>query len=136
MPIVYEVPTHLNVEDAILFGLGAHQLVRLAAAGSVAYGVWDQAVALPAELRAPIAAVVGAVGLACAFVQPGGRPLDQWAFAAVLFVLAPRRLAWRRREPSVGSLLIERADWVELSPRVDWASQSAASDATDVWSRA
>src|SRR5438477_246598 len=46
MPIVCEVPTHLNVSDTIVFGLGAHQLVRLAAGSSVAYLVWDQATAL------------------------------------------------------------------------------------------
>src|SRR6266536_5911645 len=63
MPIVYEVPTHLNVSDTIVFGLGAHQLVRLAAGGSLAYVVWDQASALPPELRATIAGLLVAAGV-------------------------------------------------------------------------
>jgi hypothetical protein len=30
MPRVYELPTHLDVEDTLIFGLSARQLVRLA----------------------------------------------------------------------------------------------------------
>ena len=52
MPIAYEVPTHLHVSDMIVFGLGAHQLVRLAAGASLAYLIWDQVGALPTDRAA------------------------------------------------------------------------------------
>jgi hypothetical protein len=93
VPIVYEVPTHLNVEDTIVFGLGAHQLVRLAAAGSLAYLVWDQATMLPAEARLVVAGLLVAAGLLCALLQPGGRPVPP---AAAPPPLAAGRAGGRR----------------------------------------
>jgi hypothetical protein len=84
MPIVYEVPTHLNVSDTIVFGLDAHQLVRLAAEGSLGYLVWDQANVLTPEVRATVACLFVAAGLACARLQPGGRPLERWVVAQYL----------------------------------------------------
>jgi hypothetical protein len=42
MPRVYELPTHLDVQDTLLFGLTARQLVRLAVGASVAYAIWNQ----------------------------------------------------------------------------------------------
>ena len=99
MPIVCEVPTHLTVKDTLVFGLAAHQLVRLAAAGSLAYLIWDQATVLPPEARIVLAGLLIAAGLACALVQPGGRPLDRWVLVACLYLLSPRRLAWRSCRP-------------------------------------
>ena len=43
MPRVYELPTHLQVEDVPLVGLTARQLLRLMVGASLAYGFWDQA---------------------------------------------------------------------------------------------
>ena len=51
MPRVYELPTHLDVQDTLLFGLTARQLVRLAVGASIAYAIWNQTAALPAALR-------------------------------------------------------------------------------------
>ncbi len=42
MPRVYELPTHLGVEDQLVAGLTARQLLRLVIGASLAYGVWDQ----------------------------------------------------------------------------------------------
>ena len=44
MPRVYELPTHLQVEDALIAGLTTRQLLRLVIGGTLAYGLWDQAV--------------------------------------------------------------------------------------------
>src|SRR5947209_5746887 len=120
MPIVYEVPTHLNVSDTIVFGLGAHQLVRLAAGGSLAYIVWDQANVLEPELRAAIAGLLVVAGLASALLQPGGRPVDRWALAAVLYLATPRHFAWRH-EPSAHQLSVgDGSDWAESVPELNW----------------
>ena len=51
MPRVYELPTHLQVEDQLVAGLTARQLLRLMLGASLAYSVWDQADWLPDEVR-------------------------------------------------------------------------------------
>src|SRR5438128_7914181 len=120
MPIVYEVPTHLNVSDTIVFGLGAHQVVRLAAGGSLAYVVWDQANALSPELRAAIAGLLVVAGLACALLQPGGRPLDRWALAGVLYVATPRRSAWRCEASAPREGARDGSEWADSVPELNW----------------
>ena len=123
MPIVYEVPTHLNVTDTIVFGLGAHQLVRLAAGGSLGYLVWDQANVLPPEVRAVIAGVLVAAGLACGLVQPGGRPLDRWILASLLYLAMPRRYAWRRALASTRRPARDASGWADSSPELNWTDR-------------
>ena len=130
MPIVYEVPTHLNVKDTIVFGLGAHQLVRLAAACSLAYLVWDQATMLPPEVRIVVAGLLTTIGLLCALVQPAGRPLDRWALAAVLYLLLPRRFAWRCVERPPSDPGLDGSGWAELAPDLAWADHPTAAGGT------
>jgi hypothetical protein len=120
VPIVYEVPTHLNVEDTIVFGRTAAQLARFAAAGSLAYGVWDQAVTLPPEARLTLAGLITGLGLACALITPGGRPLDQWALVCLLYAVRPKRLVWRRLASDIPVTPADDPSWAELSPDVDW----------------
>ena len=125
MPIVYEVPTHLNVSDTIVFGLGAHQLVRVAAGGSLAYLVWDQASAVAPDVRAVVACLLIVASVACALLQPGGRPLDRWVVAGVLYLAMPRRYAWRRAQAMSRVAARDGSDWVSSSPELDWAAPSA-----------
>ena len=123
MPIIYEVPTHLNVSDTIVFGLGAHQLVRLAAGCSLGYLVWDQAGVLPTDVRAAIAGLLVAVGVACALMQPGGRPLDRWVQAWVLYLAMPQRYAWRRAPVMRPEPTSDQSGWAESSPELGWATR-------------
>jgi hypothetical protein len=96
---VYELPTHLQVEDDVILGLSVRQLVRLSVGASLAYGVWDQAQWLPDRVRLSLTVVVTVIGAVCAVVQPKGRPIDQWALAAVRFAIEPRRLGWHAAAP-------------------------------------
>ena len=73
MPRVYELPTHLQVEDTLIAGLTARQLVRLMLGASLAYGLWDQATWLPDEVRLTLAIVLAILGALVALVQPAGR---------------------------------------------------------------
>ena len=128
MPRVYELPTHLQVEDTLILGLTARQLVRLMIGASLAYGLWDQAVWLPDEVRLPLAIVLAILGVLVALVQPAGRPLDQWLLAGLLFVALPRRLVWRpgaldRRQPRR-----DRAGWAELSLQPAWVAADVEQD--------
>jgi hypothetical protein len=80
---------------------------------------------LPPEVRLGLAVAIAVAGLLFAILQPGGRPLDQWLLAGVLFVALPRRLVWRpgntllrqpvQREQSGLAELALHPDWVETS---------------------
>ena len=120
MPHVYELPTHLQVEDALIAGLTARQLLRLMIGASLAYGVWDQMVWLPPEVRLALAAVLAVIGVLFALLRPGGRPLDQWLLAGLLFVVLPRRLVWRPGAALQGRPSRDQAGWAELELRPEW----------------
>jgi len=120
MPRVYELPTHLQVEDQLIAGLTARQLLRLVIGASLAYGMWDQVSWLPEEVRVPLAGALAIVGLAFTLVQPSGRPLDQWLLTGVLFVLLPRRLVWKPGLALPPQLSREHPDWAELDLQPGW----------------
>ena len=63
MPRVYELPTHLQVEDVLIAGLTARQLVRLMIGASLAYGVWDQAGWQAQDVRLAVAVVLAVIGV-------------------------------------------------------------------------
>jgi hypothetical protein len=121
MPRVYELPTHLQVEDVLIAGLTARQLVRLMVGASLAYGLWDQTANLPVLIRLAVTGALALAGLLLALVRPAGRPLDQWLLAALLFAVMPRRRLWRRTLPVfVTPRSGNGRDWAELAPRPNW----------------
>jgi hypothetical protein len=120
MPHLYELPTHLQVEDALIAGLTARQLLRLMIGASLAYGVWDQAVWLPPEVRLALATVLAVIAILFALLRPGGRPLDQWLLAGLLFVVLPRRLVWRPGAALLRQPSRDQAGWAELELRPEW----------------
>ena len=120
MPHLYELPTHLQVEDALIAGLTARQLLRLVIGVSLAYGMWDQVVWLPPEVRLALAAVLAVIGILFALLRPGGRPLDQWLLVGLLFVVLPRRLVWRPGAALLGQPPRDQAGWAELELRPEW----------------
>lgn len=132
MPRIYEVPTHLNVEDTLLLGLTPRQLVRLAAFTSLAYGLWDQVTVIPPVPRVLAAGLLALIGALVALVQPGGRPLDQWAFAGLAYALAPRCFTWRRPDPEAAAWrLVDGTGWVDLSPSLGWGEARTAETLED-----
>jgi hypothetical protein len=130
MTRVYEIPTHLQVEDVLIAGLTPRQLVRLLAGASIAYGIWDQAMLLPLGARAVAAGLVALCALVMALFQPGGRPIDQWIFAAVFYALLPHRWIWRTTEIESAATETSDAsmDWADLAPVVGWGQQLAQTD--------
>jgi hypothetical protein len=59
-----------------------------------------------------------------ALVEPGGRPLDQWVLAFILFWLLPRRGVWCLA--MAGSLEApDRGGWAELALDPGWHLQVA-----------
>jgi hypothetical protein len=118
MPRVDELPTHLQVEDTLLFSLTVRQLLRLVVGASLAYGLWDQTAWLPPPARVGLTAGLVLFGLLVALLQPAGRPLDQWLLAILLFATLPRRRLWRRvpEHPRTLHPVGSSQDWAELAP--------------------
>jgi hypothetical protein len=120
MPRVYELPTHLEVEDQLIGAVSARQAVQLGIGLSLAYGLWDQLRWLAEEFRWGLALALIVVTLVFALVRPLGRPLDQWLLAGVAFYLLPRRLAWRPAAAWLRQPSPEQAGWAELELRPEW----------------
>lgn len=101
-PLLHQTPTHADTEDRFLFGLTGRQFLVAVISLLLAYGVWDWIGAgWPLALRAIPAALVAAVGLAAAFVRPGGRTLWDHVFVRLRAAVIPTICVWR---PS-------RGDW-------------------------
>jgi hypothetical protein len=119
----HEVPNHLNVQDTLFLGLTARQVATFMAFASPAYGIWDQLTVAPLAVRGALAALVLVAGVAFALIQPGGRPLDEWAFAVFAYAVTPRRLRWCRPEADPREWRLGGSSgWVDLAPRLGWGS--------------
>jgi drug/metabolite transporter (DMT)-like permease len=116
----HEIPTHLNVEDRVLFGLTVRQLLYLMVGCSVSYGLWERAVQVGDGARLALAAACLLVAAAFALVRPLGRPLEEWLVAGVCFVAAARTSTWRPAEPRAEDWRPAASDWQELMPTLDW----------------
>ena len=130
MPRIYEVPTHLQVEDTLIGGLTPRQLLRLLAGASLAYGIWDQGAVLPPSARLGLASVVALGGVLIALLQPGGRPLDQWLFAALCYALQKHQWVWcvDEHDLAVWPAPDEVGAWADLAPPVGWAARAEFPD--------
>jgi hypothetical protein len=123
MSRTHEVPNHLNVQDTLFLGLTARQVATFMAFASPAYGIWDQLTIAPVAVRGALAALVVLAGIAFTLVQPGGRPLDEWAFAVGAHAVSPRRLRWCRPEANPVEWSPEGSPgWVDLAPRLGWGT--------------
>lgn len=108
-----ELPTHLEVEDRILFGLTLRQGIIALVGLSIGYMAFAQSGQLPwpttsegghppLALRIVVASIPPLLALAVAVIQPMGRPLEEWVFALVRYVSLPKHCVWRPRgAPSV-----------------------------------
>ncbi|HLZ27860.1 MAG TPA: PrgI family protein [Chloroflexota bacterium] len=118
----HEVPTHLNVEDRVIFGLTARQFLYVLVGSSASYALWDQPLWLGDALR--LASVVLTLGttLAFALVRPADRALEEWLVAALVYAASPRRATWQPAEPSAADWRPKGARWQELAPSLAWAA--------------
>jgi hypothetical protein len=131
MTLVHEVPTHLNVEDTLIFGLTPRQLLRIAIGASLAYAVWDQTSWITDWPRFGIAATFVTFGFLLALVRPGDRALDQWLLAAAVFLISPRRRVWQLLDcPQHAEPSLRTADWAELSPVPGWLHGASRTNRT------
>ncbi len=128
MARVYELPTHLEVEDRLIAGLTARQLLRLVLGATLAYGAADQLRWLPDEVRWAVA-VAGVIGaMLFTFVRPHGRPLDQWLIVGLMYWMAPRQLVWLPLYEDARTSSREHDRWAELELNLEWTPGSAPVD--------
>ena len=121
----HEVPTHLNVEDKVVFGLTVRQFLYMLVGTSTSYTLWQQAVMLNEPLRIAVVALSILNTLAFALVRPAGRPLEEWLVAALVYVVTPTQATWRVREPDPLDWRPTRASWEELVPDLSWAEDES-----------
>jgi hypothetical protein len=121
-PRQHEVPTHLDVEDKVLFGLTARQFLYVLVGSSASYALWDQLLWLGDPLRVASVLITLATTLAFALVRPADRALEEWVVAALIFAAAPRLATWQPAEPAPANWRPVGATGQELAPSLAWAS--------------
>ena len=117
----HEVPTHLNVEDKVVFGLSVRQFLYMLVGSSASYTLWEQSATLGDPARVVLVAVSVCLTLAFALLRPSGRLLEEWLVAALLYSSSPRHCTWQPREPEPGDWRLAGAHWQELAPSISWA---------------
>ena len=102
-------PTHLNVEDKVVFGLTARQFLYVLVGSSASYSLWEQAPALgDAAARGDGRRSASARPSPSPCWRPADRPLEEWLAAACVYAGSPGRATWQPREPIAGGLATER----------------------------
>ncbi|MDP9409152.1 MAG: PrgI family protein [Actinomycetota bacterium] len=116
----HEMPSKLDVEDKMVWGMNGRQLAIVISGLASAYGAWSNLVFLPLLARGLMAALVAVATLALAFVRPGGDGLEDWFFAWVRFQMMPARAVW---QPSAFARTeappVEETGFVELGEHDD-----------------
>jgi hypothetical protein len=121
----HEVPTHLNVEDKVLFGLTVRQFLYMLVGSSATYTAWEQLTELPGSIRLAIAAVCVGLTLALALLRPADRPLEEWLAAALVYFSVPRCCIWEPAEPDPANWRPAAGGWQELVPSLSWVEEEA-----------
>ena len=110
----HEIPTHLEVEDKILFGLTVRQVLVLGFGLAIGYALWQHlgpahtvtpgshflahaslSSPVPAPLRILLAAIPFAGSAIVAFYRHGGRSAEDWMLAYARYLAAPKVCLWR-----------------------------------------
>ena len=119
-----EIPTHLEVEDRILFGLTLRQGVILLLGMTIGYFLFAQSgqviagMQIPLSLRISFGLLPVLVTLALALIQPAGRPLEDWLFAIARYLTLPKQCVWRPRiQATATHAVVPREDSTPLQGR-------------------
>ncbi|MGD9893044.1 MAG: PrgI family protein [Dehalococcoidia bacterium] len=121
----HEIPTHLNVEDKVLYGLSVRQVMYLTVGCAAGYAIWNQWPDLALVIRLGLAVACLALAAAIALVRPHGRGLEEWVFVALHYLAVPKVTVWRPREPDRATSRPTGGRWAELAPRLSWTSARA-----------
>ena len=92
-----EFATYLNEQPTIIFGRTGRELMVVAIGLSISYLVWEKlnAVLPPAStgalvLKVAASVIPGIIGLVVALTKIATRPLEEWAFIGLFYLLIPK----------------------------------------------
>ena len=122
----HEIPTHLNVEDRAFYGLSVRQFTDCIAGLAGSYSLWNQTESWAPGPRLLLVGLSLLLTAAVVLLKPCGRRLDQWLFAALLYLLAPKVTTWRRPAPSRDEWRrTANGSWADLEPQLSWPGGAA-----------
>ncbi len=95
----HKIPLHLEVEDHIMAGLTARQLLLIGAGLAVGYLIWSNLSALTRSsaglvLASLLCLLPVMAGLAVAFFRSGSRGLEEWAVVGLIYLAQPKHYLW------------------------------------------
>jgi hypothetical protein len=99
MKYKHKIPIHLEVEDHLIAGLSARQLLLIGAGLALGYLVWSNLLALNATpwgwlLSLGIALLPALLGTVAAFFRPASRGLEEWAMVGCVSLAQPKQYVW------------------------------------------
>jgi hypothetical protein len=121
----HEVPTHLNVEDKVVFGLTVRQFLYMLVGSSATYTIWDQTSGLPTMLRVSVGVICVVATLAFALLRVADRPLEEWAIAFLVYLASPKRTIWQPADPDLADWRPAGGGWQEFAPSLAWAEDDS-----------
>jgi hypothetical protein len=106
MKYKHKIPIHLEVEDHLIAGLSARQLLLIGAGLALGYLVWSALALLHTGLwglllSALLSLLPGAVGAVAAFFRPASRGLEEWAMVGMVYLAQPKQYLWAALPPEV-----------------------------------
>ena len=122
----HEIPTHLDIEDKVVYGLSSRQLMYRMAGASCGYALWGQLSCLSLPVRAAAVGVLALVAIAVALVRPMGRGLDEWLFVVVHYLALPRITTWEPRQLHASITEQKSVEYTPLSKVVGQVSLTRA----------
>lgn len=95
----HKIPLHLEVEDHIIAGLSARQLLLIGAGLALGYLVWSDLAFVSATrwgllLSILVALLPALLGAVAAFIRPASRGLEEWALVVFVSLTQPTRYLW------------------------------------------
>ena len=107
MQYKHKIPLHLEVEDHIMAGLTARQLVLVGAGLAVGYLIWSNLTALTRSsagliLTGLFCLLPVIAGLAVAFFRSGSRGLEEWAVVGLIYLAQPKYYLWTEMPEEMG----------------------------------
>lgn len=99
MKYKHKIPIHLEVEDHIIAGLSARQLLVIGAGLALGYLVWSNLSFLSTTRWGLLASILVALlpallGVVMAFFRPASRGLEEWAVVGFVHLIQPTQYVW------------------------------------------
>jgi hypothetical protein len=99
MQYKHKIPIHLEVEDHIIAGLSARQLLLIGAGLALGYLVWSGLSFLNATSGGILCNVLlsllpALLGVVAAFFRPASRGLEEWAIVGLVCLMQPGQYLW------------------------------------------